>query len=168
MTFPRRYLFGPGILDRALKEVLMLGNKTVIITGKKWALESGILQKVIKVLQKEGVKTEALPGISPNPDHTEIDERAEKVRGENRGDSRFRCKEHSRRGAVSSRHAAFGRHAGGSDFAGRLRQQRRPRRVAFHDAERPVFNGTYFIGRDCRSFVTGPYMLNCKWNKNIN
>ncbi len=80
LSFPSQYFIGPGILEKGLKAVPSLGNRTVIITGKRWAIESGTLDKVMKILSENGVESHHIPGISPNPDHTEIDKMAEMVR----------------------------------------------------------------------------------------
>jgi len=79
LSFPSKYFIGPGVLEKGLRECPPLGNKAIILTGKKWAIESGTRDKVADLLRKYGVEVNFLSGISPNPDHTEIDEFAREV-----------------------------------------------------------------------------------------
>ncbi len=80
LYFPQKYLLGPGVLEKGLKEAKNLGEKAVIITGKRWAIESGTLGRVEEILMSVGIKTHHVSGISPNPDAEEIDEKAEEVK----------------------------------------------------------------------------------------
>ncbi len=79
LTFPRRYFFGPGVLNRAVREFPSLGRRAVIITGRRWAQESGTLGRLQNLLKEQGLETLALPGIPPNPDRTEIQHRAQEA-----------------------------------------------------------------------------------------
>lgn len=79
LYFPSKYFIGPGVLEKGLRECPLLGNKAIILTGKKWAIESGTRDKVADLLRKYGVEVNFLSGISPNPDHTEIDKLAHQV-----------------------------------------------------------------------------------------
>jgi len=80
LSFPSKYFIGPGILEKGLKECPSLGKKAIILTGKKWAIESGVRDRVGDLLRKLGIEVNFLSGISPNPDHTEIDDLAHQVR----------------------------------------------------------------------------------------
>ncbi len=80
LYLPGRYFIGPGVLERGLKETKRLGNRTVVITGRKWAIESGTFDLVKKTLKAMGTEVHLLSGISPNPDASEIDDKAQSVR----------------------------------------------------------------------------------------
>ncbi len=80
LVFPRKYIFGEGVLERALTDLNFLGDKAVVITGRRWARESGILDKVLNILKSAEIDAVALSGISPNPNCVEIDEKAKRVK----------------------------------------------------------------------------------------
>ncbi len=79
LTFPRRYFFGPGSLERSVQFFPELGRRAVVVTGQRWARESGTLQRLLDLLQARGLETRVLAGIPPNPDHEEIDLRAREI-----------------------------------------------------------------------------------------
>ncbi len=76
LTFPRRYFFGPGALERAVRAFPTLGRRAVIVTGRRWARESGTLQRLEQLMAAQGLETLTLAGIPPNPDRVDINERA--------------------------------------------------------------------------------------------
>ncbi len=76
LTFPRRYFIGQGALQRAVREFPSLGQRAVIVTGQRWARESGTLDRLIHLLAQENLETLVLPGIPPNPDRSDINQRA--------------------------------------------------------------------------------------------
>ncbi len=73
---PVKILFGAGEVNSTGKEAKLLGKKAIIVTGKGSTKKSGLLDKVVKLLEAEGVKSAVYAGITPNPKNTEVDEAA--------------------------------------------------------------------------------------------
>jgi alcohol dehydrogenase YqhD (iron-dependent ADH family) len=71
---PVKIIFGAGELNSAGREAKLLGKKAIIVTGKSSAKRSGILDKIVKLLETEGVKSAVYAGVTPNPKNTEVDE----------------------------------------------------------------------------------------------
>lgn len=80
---PTKIVFGPGTIDRAGAEATKLGNKALIVTGKRSAATHGILDRVLDRFNAEGLAVVVFNEIEPNPRTTTIDKAGELARREN-------------------------------------------------------------------------------------
>src|ERR1035437_3501942 len=71
---PVKIHFGAGEIENAGRLAKTLGKKAVIVTGKNSTKKTGLLDRTIKLLEKEGVKSVVYAGITPNPKNTEVEE----------------------------------------------------------------------------------------------
>ena len=77
---PTKIIFGPGTIDQVGIEAVKLGQRGLIVTGKRSAAEFGVTDKVIDYLEKEGVAAVVCDKIEPNPRTTTIDAAGELAR----------------------------------------------------------------------------------------
>jgi butanol dehydrogenase len=70
---PTKIIFGPGEIQKIGVEAKALGEKAIIITGKRSSAAFGIINKVTDLLEKEGVEAVVFDKIEPNPRSTTID-----------------------------------------------------------------------------------------------
>jgi butanol dehydrogenase len=82
---PTKLIFGPGELSKVGAEAKKLGERALIVTGKRSASASGILNRVTDYLEKEGVAAVVFDKIEPNPRTSTIDEAA-KLANDNKCD----------------------------------------------------------------------------------
>jgi alcohol dehydrogenase class IV len=75
-----RIVFGPGKLDEAGVHAKGLGRKALLVTTGTFFSESGLVQRLRKILAGSGVACEEFPDVSPNPLCTEIDAGAARAR----------------------------------------------------------------------------------------
>ena len=73
---PTKIIFGPGKLAEIGKEAKHLGERAIIITGKRSSSEHGIIHKVKDHLEREGIGAVVFDKIEPNPRSSTIDEAA--------------------------------------------------------------------------------------------
>jgi len=73
---PTKIIFGPGEIDKVGVEAKQMGERAMIITGKRSASATGIIHKVTDFLEKEAVAAIVFDKIEPNPRNTTIDEAA--------------------------------------------------------------------------------------------
>ena len=72
VVFPRAFHFGPDVLWKILPTLNTLGNRVGIVTGKRWARESGVLPRVIQTLEQAGLQVFLAEGIPSNPDRDDV------------------------------------------------------------------------------------------------
>lgn len=70
---PTRLIFGKGSLNRLGIEVKSLGEPILLVTGRRAVRESGILDKVNRILKKENVVFFLYDQVSPEPDTEVVD-----------------------------------------------------------------------------------------------
>jgi hypothetical protein len=82
MTFhlPTRLIFGAGSLKQLGSEAGKLGRKAMLVTGQSSLRRSGLLDKVVQDLKKNGVEVLVFDKVVPNPRAVTIDEGAKLVR----------------------------------------------------------------------------------------
>lgn len=80
---PTKIVFGPGTIDRAGAEAAKLGDRALIVTGRRSAATHGILDRVIDRFNTEGLTAVIFNEIEPNPRTTTIDKAGELARKEN-------------------------------------------------------------------------------------
>ncbi len=80
---PTKLIFGPGEIEKVGVEAKNLGERALIVTGKRSASEFGIVHKVTDHLEKEGLWAVVFDKIEPNPRNTTIDEAARLARENN-------------------------------------------------------------------------------------
>ncbi len=74
---PTRIVFGEGALNKLPLLVKDLGKKAMIVTGKKSTKQSGVLDKVTKLLEEKGMETIVFDKVQPNPVSDDVDEAAQ-------------------------------------------------------------------------------------------
>jgi len=77
---PTKIIFGPGEIARVGREVKQLGEKALIVTGKRSSSAHGIVNRVTDYLEKEGIGALVYDKIEPNPRTTTIDAAGELAR----------------------------------------------------------------------------------------
>jgi alcohol dehydrogenase YqhD (iron-dependent ADH family) len=70
---PTKIVFGKGSFSKLGEEAKGLGRKALIVTGKRFAKESGLLEKAKDLLQKNGVYYVIFSEVEPNPESETID-----------------------------------------------------------------------------------------------
>ncbi|HEY5501402.1 MAG TPA: iron-containing alcohol dehydrogenase [Candidatus Humimicrobiaceae bacterium] len=80
---PTRIVADKNALDDIGEEVVGLGKKAFIVTGKNSARNQGYTQRVIDSLKKNNIDSVVYEKIEPNPDVVLINEGGEIARGEN-------------------------------------------------------------------------------------
>ena len=74
---PTKIVFGVGEINRVGKEAEKLGRRPLLVTGKTSMQRLGILDKVMSLLNKEGLEVVLYDKIEPNPRVTTVDEGGE-------------------------------------------------------------------------------------------
>lgn len=77
---PTKIIFGPGTIEQTGTEARQLGERALIVTGKKSSSQFGVLQKVTDLLEAEGVAAVVFDNIEPNPRSATIDSAGELAR----------------------------------------------------------------------------------------
>lgn len=80
---PTKIVFGPGKINDLGDLVRGMGKKVLIVTGGKSAKSTGLIDKVIKQLDKAGIEHVHFDKIVPNPLATTVDEGAKIAKDEN-------------------------------------------------------------------------------------
>jgi len=80
---PTKLIFGPGEIEKVGSEARQLGDKAMIVTGKRAASAFGIIQRVTDHLEKEGVGAIVCDKVEPNPRADTIDKAARLARENN-------------------------------------------------------------------------------------
>ncbi len=71
---PTKLIFGPGEIAQIGAEAKKLGEKAMIVTGKRSSAAHGIINRVTDLLEKDGVGAVVFDKIEPNPRTATIDE----------------------------------------------------------------------------------------------
>jgi len=71
---PTKIIFGQGTVEQVGVEAARLGERAMIVTGRRSAAAFGIVDKVVDYLEQEGLETLIFDKIEPNPRTTTIDE----------------------------------------------------------------------------------------------
>ena len=79
---PTRIIFGAGSLSQLGAEARGLGQKAMLVTGRSSMRKTGVLDRVVGDLKKNGVDTLVFDKVVPNPHASTIDEGARMVRRE--------------------------------------------------------------------------------------
>lgn len=83
MKNPVNLIFGSGSLEKLGQNLDGLGKKALIVTGMNSARKTGVLQKVVSILDNAGVKSVLFEKIMPNPLSTTINEGVKLAKDEN-------------------------------------------------------------------------------------
>jgi len=70
---PTRIIFGMGSLDRLGAEVKSFGSPALLVTGKRYLRESGVLDRVKRMLDRENIGFFLYDQVSPEPDTEVVD-----------------------------------------------------------------------------------------------
>lgn len=73
-VLPTRIIFGPGEIIKLGKEVKKIGHKPLLVTGRKSMRKTGILDKVLGILQPAKIEPVLFERIETNPRAKTIDE----------------------------------------------------------------------------------------------
>jgi len=79
---PVKIIFGVGALSRVGDEASKLGNRALIVTGRKAMRELNILDRVISLLEEKKVQSVVFDKVEPNPSVETVMEGAEIARKE--------------------------------------------------------------------------------------
>lgn len=74
---PVRVIFGQGRLNEVGSHVKQYGKKALIVTTGTFFKESGLVDRIQKLLDESGLSSEYFPDVDPNPLSTQIDKGAE-------------------------------------------------------------------------------------------
>jgi alcohol dehydrogenase YqhD (iron-dependent ADH family) len=77
---PTKIYFGPGKIGNIGKYLQPAGKKALIVCGHSSMRRLGILDKVMSLLEKSNIDSEAFEGIEPNPRNTTCDKAAQLAR----------------------------------------------------------------------------------------
>ncbi|MEA2067457.1 MAG: iron-containing alcohol dehydrogenase [Thermotogota bacterium] len=80
---PTRIIFEVSAVKRLPEEAKKLGKKAMIVTGRHSTKESGLLDRVKKLLKDAGIESIVFDKVIPNPLSTHVDEAADIARKEN-------------------------------------------------------------------------------------
>lgn len=67
LSLPTEIIFGEGTTNEVAKYTKKFSDNILLVIGKKSAKETGLFDKVTKLLNYENIKYEVLEGIRPNP-----------------------------------------------------------------------------------------------------
>jgi alcohol dehydrogenase YqhD (iron-dependent ADH family) len=81
-NLPTKIIFGKGEFNKLGIEAKSVGKKALIVTGKKFAKESGLLERAEKLLTENGIEFIEFAEIEPNPESQTIDKGGEIARRE--------------------------------------------------------------------------------------
>lgn len=79
---PTKIIFGAGEIVKLSKEVKKIGKKPLLITGKTAMRKTGILDKVLEILEQANIKPVLFEKIEPNPRAKTVDEAGQIARDE--------------------------------------------------------------------------------------
>jgi alcohol dehydrogenase YqhD (iron-dependent ADH family) len=79
-NLPTKIVFGKGEFEKLGNEAKSLGKKALVVTGKRFAKESGLLKKAEGLLKQNGLKFVEFIEIEPNPESNTIDKGGELAR----------------------------------------------------------------------------------------
>ncbi len=80
-----KVVFGKGEFDHLSQYAKTLGKKALVVTGKRFAKESGLLDKALKQLEDSGIEAVVFSEVEPNPESDTVD-RGGKLARENHAD----------------------------------------------------------------------------------
>jgi alcohol dehydrogenase class IV len=80
---PVKLVFGEGSLNQAGEYASAYGSKAMIVTTGNFFKETGLVDRLQKILKKDGVDSIHFPEVAPNPLNTQIDAGAAKAKAEN-------------------------------------------------------------------------------------
>ncbi len=80
LYLPVKILFGAGSLDQLGSEARNMGRKAMLVTGSSSMRKTGVLDRAIKDLNKNGIETYIFDKVEPNPRNTTVDAGADIVR----------------------------------------------------------------------------------------
>ncbi|HOL66549.1 MAG TPA: iron-containing alcohol dehydrogenase [bacterium] len=73
---PTRIIFERGCLERELGRVADLGSSALVVTGRRFASATGLVDRVRKSLEKAGVSCTVFDRVKPEPDVENVEEGA--------------------------------------------------------------------------------------------
>ena len=81
-TLPTRIVFGAGELVKLGKEVKKIGRRPLLVTGRRSMRQTGILNRVLEILDQVQIKPVLFEKIEPNPRAATVDEAGQIARDE--------------------------------------------------------------------------------------
>ena len=79
-ALPSRLVYGPGEVEKIGSLIAPLGGKALVVIGGGSVRRSGVLDRVLGLLDAAGVGHEAFEGVSGNPKSSEADRAGEAMR----------------------------------------------------------------------------------------
>ncbi|MDP6439213.1 MAG: iron-containing alcohol dehydrogenase, partial [Candidatus Brocadiia bacterium] len=81
LSLPRCVHIGPGTVRRLGEEVARLGERALLVTGRRALRESGTLDRVLALMGDAGISVEVFDEVPPEPDLATVDRARERLRG---------------------------------------------------------------------------------------
>ena len=66
-NIPTKIFFGKGQIEKIGEEILKYGKKVLLVYGKGSVKANGIYDKVVEILNKNGIEFFEVAGVDPNP-----------------------------------------------------------------------------------------------------
>jgi alcohol dehydrogenase class IV len=67
LMYPTRIIFGRGVIKELAKEVGSLGKKALLVTGRSSMRKTGILDRVMGVIKREGISLDLFDRVEHDP-----------------------------------------------------------------------------------------------------
>lgn len=80
---PTKIIVGAGSFNLLGKEVKVLGRNVLLVTGQSFARKTGLLDRTLANLERQGLNVNVFDKVEPNPRSTTVDEGAKLVRNSN-------------------------------------------------------------------------------------
>lgn len=80
---PTRIISGPGSFGLLGKEAAQTGRRALLVTGKTFARQTGVLDRALADLKKHSIDAAVFDRVEPNPRSTTVDEGAGLIRSQN-------------------------------------------------------------------------------------
>jgi len=77
---PVNLVFGSGVSQRVGQEAARFGSRALVVTGRSSAKKSGLLDRTLELLKKEGVSAVIFDEVEPNPLTTTVQKGADTAR----------------------------------------------------------------------------------------
>lgn len=74
---PTKIIFGENALEKLPSSIKDLGKKAMIVTGKKSTKQTGLLDRVMKLLEQKDIKVVIFDKVQPNPISDDVDQAAQ-------------------------------------------------------------------------------------------
>ncbi len=74
LMYPARIIFGRGVIERLAEEILSLGKRALLVTGRLAMRKSGVLDRVGAIMKSAGVESSLFDGVESEPSLETVNE----------------------------------------------------------------------------------------------